>query len=230
MELYYKYQPITWYIGVIEASPNSVAEIVQPKYIPNDQLDAIYEEKKSIDEGLVSLEPIGCLTKFLLFETKDGKTVLFSNFLSGAVELPTWSATEDLGVAGYYVCNVPNTISKDKRSGAWGARVLEYRTKKTPYNKEPIFGIHLINDAGRWCFYRFGEKKPFENEKAYKSYRKTERFTVEMLVAYCRELGIPVYDRNWYTNNSIVIERRLKPNESGISYGEAAIKFRIEQG
>ena len=229
MELYYKYQPVTWYIGVIEASPESVAEIIQPKYIPIEQLDGIYQEKKPVDQGLSSLVPIGDLTKFVLVETIDGRTVLFNNFLSGAVELPTWSAAEGLGVSGYHICNIPNTISKDQRSGAWGAREIEYRTTETPFNQEPKFGIHLINDAGRWCFYRYGEKQPFENEKVYKSYRKTDRFTQEMLIDYCKALGIPVYDRNFYSDKYILIEQKLQTGEKGLTYEEAAIKLRIKQ-
>ncbi|MHC4479203.1 MAG: hypothetical protein ACYTEL_26580 [Planctomycetota bacterium] len=106
---------------------------------------------------------------------------------------------------------------------------MEYRTTENPYNQEPTFGVHVINDAGRWCFYRFGEKRDFEDQKAYKALRKPNRFTVEMLVRYCRELGIPVYDRDWYSDSWIVIEGKLRPDEHGISYEEAAVKLRIRQ-
>jgi len=229
MELYYKYQPVTWDIGVIEALPDAVVEVVWHRYIPRDRLDGIYRKKLSIDKGLVLLEPLGALTKFLLFETIDKRTVLFSNFLMGAVDLPTWNVSDDLGVSAYYVCNVPNTISKDQRSGACGARILEYRTIETPFNQEPKFGIHLINDAGHWCFYRFGEKLPFENKKTYKSYRKTDRFTVDMLVDYCRALGIPVYDKSYYSDKCILVEKKLKLGENGLSYEKARVKLRIEQ-
>ena len=115
------------------------------------------------------------------------------------------------------------------RAGAYGARVVEFRTPENPYNQEPTFGVQVVNDAGRWCFYRFGEKRDFEDEKAYKAWRKPDRFTPEMLVKYCRELGIPVYDRDWYGNKWIVIERILRPGEEGMSYRQAAVKLRIRQ-
>jgi len=229
MELYYKYQPVTWYVGVIEAPPKEVAGVVQPRYIPNDELIGIYQEKVSIEEGLALLEPLGSLTKFLLAETIDGKTVLFNNHLIDAVELPTWNVTQDLGVPGYCICNVPNTIASDHMSGMYGARKVEYRIPGNTIVQEPTFGIHLINDSGRWCFYRYGDKLPFEDEKAYKSRRKTDRFTEEMLVEYCRELGIPVYDRNWYANNIITIHRSPICDEEGVTYNEAAKELRIEK-
>ncbi len=229
MELYYKYQPVTWYIGVVGAAVEAVADVIQPLYIPNHKLKDIRHETGTVDAAFTSTEPLGPPHgKFLLIKTKDGRTAMFTNALFEAVLLPIWYAAEKLHTSAYYVCNVPNTISRDQRSGAYGGRKLEFRTPETPFNQEPKFGIHLINDAGKWCFYRFGERQPFENEKAYKSFRKTERFTVEMLVAYCKELGIPVYDRDWYTDNTILIERHLRPSEHGMSYKEAQIKLRID--
>lgn len=230
MELYYRYQPVTWWIGVVEAHPEEVSRVIQPLYVPNDVLNGIHRETGLVDEALAKLHPLGPPHgKFLLVKTKDGRTVMFTNTLFEAVELPTWNAAEKLSTSAYYVCNVPNTISRDQKSGVYGGRKLEFRTPDTPFNQEPTFGVHLVNDAGLWCFYRFGEKQGFEDEKAYKAWRKQDRFTVEMLEKYCRELSIPVYDRNWYSNNWIVIERKLQPDEKGISYKEAAVKFRIKQ-
>ena len=228
MELYYKFQPITWFVGVIDASPKEVATVIQPLYIPYKELEGIYQEAMSIDKGLSNLEPLGGMRKFLLVETIDGRTVLFNTFVMGAVELPTTYAAENLDVSSYYVCNVPNTISKDQYSGAWGARKIEYRIPGNTISEEPTFGIHLINDCGKWCFYRYGSQ-PFEDEKAYKSYRKTSRFTEKMLVDYCEALGVPVYDRDFYTDNSIIIQRKPRPNEKGLTYEEAAVKLRISQ-
>jgi hypothetical protein len=230
MELYYKYQPVTWWIGVIDAKPDDVAEVIQPLYMPDETLVGIFHKEKPIEQILENMAPLGPHNKFLLILTNDKRTALFCNGAgSGMVELPTWYASKNLQTPAYYVCNIPNTISRDQMSGAWGARILEYRTTKTPYNKEPEFGVQLINDAGPWCFYRFGEKQPFENEKAYKSYRKIDRFTVEMLINYCKALGIPVYDREFYSDKCVIIEEKPKPDQKGLSYEEAAIKLRIRQ-
>ena len=229
MEIYYKYQPVTWRMGIINALPNEVVNVIQPLYMPDDTLQGIFSGKENIDKVFSDFTPLGPANKFLLIETQDFRTALFANTLFGSVELPTWYAAGNLITYAYYICNVPNTISRDQRTGAYGARILEYRTPETPFNQEPKFGIHLINDAGRWCFYRYGEKQPFENESAYKSYRKTDRFTEEMLVKYCLGLGIPVYDRNFYSDKYILIEQKLKPGEKGLTYEEAAVKLRIKQ-
>jgi len=228
MDIYKKFQPVTWYIGVIEAEAEDIIRNIQPLYIPDKELEGIYQEKKPIEESLASLEPIGGPTKFLLFETVDRRTVLFNTIIS-FVELPTSYAMDQLGVSSYYICNVPNTISKDQRSGAWGARKLEYRVPGNTIVQEPTFGIHLINDCGRWCFYRNGEKQPFEDENAYKAWRKRDRFTEKMLIEYCQALGIPVYDSEFYTDNCIIIEGKSHANEKGYSYEEAAIKLRISR-
>jgi hypothetical protein len=229
MELYYKYQPVTWYIGVIEAAPDAVADVIQPLYMPDDTLRGIFHKKECIDNVLSEFEPLGPGNKFLLVETKNGWATLFCNAFYDSVGMPASYAADKLCVSHYVVCNVPTTISHDQRSGAYGARKLEFRTANNPITEEPVFGVHLINDAGRWCFYRYGKKQPFENERAYRSFRKTDRFTANMLATYCMELGIPVYDRNWYSDNAIVIEQKLGPDEHGISYEEAREKLRIDQ-
>jgi len=227
MNLYKEFQPVTWNIGIIDAQPKDIAEITQPKYIPPGELDGIYQEKKTIDEALANLEPIKSNFKFLLIETVDRRTVLFNSCPSGGVELPTWSALRNLGVSAYYICNVPNTISKDRKSGAWGARKIEYRTLETPYGQDPAFGVQVINDCGRWHFCRYGEIQSFENENAYKSFRKPDRFTEDMLFDYCSALAIPVYDRNFYTENCIIIAEKSSPDIKGMTYKEAAKSLRI---
>jgi hypothetical protein len=231
MELYRKYQPATWYIGIIGALPDAVVPIIHPLYIPDNLIKNINHATGPIDEALQGLEPLAHPFKYLLVETKDGRTTLFCNgFLGsgGASEMPTWMAGDKLGVRTYIVRNVPNTISKDQKTGCWGSRVIEFREPEVALGvKPPTFGIHVTNDAGKWHFYRYGEKQSFENEKAYKFWRKPERFTVEMLVEYCRQLHIPVYDREFYSNKYIIIEEKARPGRSGISYQEAALKFRI---
>jgi len=229
MELYNKYQPVTWDIGVIEATPVDVAGAIQSLYAPPERLEDICHEAITINEALLHMEPLGLADKFLLIETKCGRTVMFGNAFYSMVQLPTWTAGENLGVSAYYVCNVPNTISKDQRSGEFGARILEYRKPEDPYGQKATFRIDVINDAGRWKFYRVGEKRPFEDEKAYRSFRKTDRFTVEMLVKYCRELGIPVYDRDWYSDNIITIHRTPLPDAKGLTFEEAQIELRIKK-
>jgi hypothetical protein len=220
MELYHKYQPVTWSIGVVEAPPEAISKVIVPLYFPSSELNGIYHHNDDIEIALMQMAPLGLPVKYLLIETIDCRTVLFSNIPSGATELPTWYAMTKLQVPAYCITNRPNTISADRKSGVYGGRKIENRTITNPYNKEPTFGIQVINDAGKWHFYRFGDKLPFENEQAYERFRKMERFTQEMLVQYCTELGIPVYDKKWYSRKWILIQGNTNLKEKGITYQE----------
>ena len=185
MELYHKYQPVTWNMAVLDTKPEAVAEFLQANYVPERKLKAVRHCRGTIDEMLAAMEPLGSPRKYALMRTRDKRTSMFSTAFLDNIELPTWRAAQHLAVCAYIVCDIPNTISKDQRSGKYGARVLEYRTPHTPFNEEPAFGIHVVNDAGKWHFYRFGEKQPFEHEEAYRAFRKPNRFTREMLEEYC---------------------------------------------
>ena len=44
-----------------------------------------------------------------------------------------------------------------------------------------------------------------------------------------RELGIPVYDRNWYSENIITIHRSPIPDVEGLTYDEAKKELQIEK-
>ena len=65
MDIYKQFQPVTWDVGVIDSNFRDVARYIQPLYIPDNELEGIYQERKPIGEGLASLEPIGGPTKFL---------------------------------------------------------------------------------------------------------------------------------------------------------------------
>lgn len=141
-DLYQNFQPITWRIGIIDAGPDEVVRAIEPVYAISHQLQDIQHRNGSIDEMLKGIEPLGPADKILIVETTNGRSVMFCNsFIDGMVLLPTWTAGETLGVNAYYVRNVPNTISRDHRSGNYGARTVEFRSPQDPYGKEPTFGI-----------------------------------------------------------------------------------------
>jgi hypothetical protein len=50
--------------------------------------------------------------------------------------------------------------------------------------------VEVLWDGGRWEFHEYGAALPFEEADAYKSRRKGDRLTPEMLVRYARTLGI----------------------------------------
>ena len=62
--------------------------------------------------------------------------------------------------------------------------------------------IAASNDGGRWVFDQSGEPYEFENLAAYKSKRKRERFTRELLLEYLRHFGIRPFDDDFYVVNA----------------------------
>ena len=231
MNLYQKFGPVTWWVGVVAADLRSVAKAIQPLYIPNDVLLGMHETESTVDTMLESLVPLGeRATKFLLVKTTDGRTAVFWNGLfAGGVEWPTWHAAQNLGVEGYVVCNVPNTISRDQKSGAWGCRTVEMRLPADMPPKEPTFGVHLVNDAGKWHFVRYGRAMEFENSKAYHAMRKVDRFTEQMLVDYCHSLTVPIYERGFYDDTCLLVEREHEPEKLGLNWEEAGKMLRFDR-
>jgi len=233
MELYDKYQPVTWDIGVIQACAEKVSRTIREwsaldLWARDENRICVTRECRSIHDAMLRMQPLGLADKFLLVESIDGRTALFTNAFAPFTEMPTWYSARKLQVPAYYICNEPKTISRDQRSGRYGARVLEFRKPEDPYGQQPTFRVAVINDAGRWCFERYGDKQSFEEGQVYKALRKPNRFTGEMLVRYCQQLKIPVYDSAWYSDRVTLIQGTPFRNVPGRSYEEARQELRID--
>ena len=61
-----------------------------------------------------------------------------------------------------------------------------------------IRDIRAFRDMGGWEFQESGTPLPFEDTSAYRSARAKERFTIEMLERYLREMGIRAFDEDFY--------------------------------
>ena len=64
--------------------------------------------------------------------------------------------------------------------------------------------IQASDQDGRWEFYQSGEPLPFEDLEAYERRRVRDRFTPEMLDAYCAALGLRPFDPDFYLASGIV--------------------------
>ncbi|ASN22186.1 hypothetical protein [Arthrobacter sp. YN] len=61
--------------------------------------------------------------------------------------------------------------------------------------------VSLVNDD-KWVFDRDGMAfADFEDTAAYKSFKTTDRFTHDMLVTYCRHLGLDPFSEDFYVPN-----------------------------
>ena len=64
--------------------------------------------------------------------------------------------------------------------------------------------IQASDQDGRWEFDQSGEPLPFEDLEAYQRRRVRDRFTPEMLEAYCAALGLRPFDPDFYLASGIV--------------------------
>jgi hypothetical protein len=69
-----------------------------------------------------------------------------------------------------------------------------------------IRSIAAVNDGGRWTWDESGTPQLFETPDRYAARRIRDRFTIEMLDAYCRALGIRYFDSEFYGPDAVLIE------------------------
>lgn len=70
-----------------------------------------------------------------------------------------------------------------------------------------LFGISVINDEGKWRFFRQGQGLEFEDNERYNARRIRDRFDHDLLVDYCLRLGLKVYSPDWYKDDYIIVHR-----------------------
>ncbi len=66
--------------------------------------------------------------------------------------------------------------------------------------------LYAMRDGGRWAFSDHGSRYDFEDVAEYDARRVRDRFTVEMLRRYLRELGVPVVRAN-DVRRAVYVER-----------------------
>jgi len=139
----------------------------------------------SLKEAVTFLTPGGDVTRYVCVPV--GRwTALISNGPLGTDVgvLPSYAARE-LGRRAIRVVSVDDTAT-------YPARVLEVYG---PGGEPPLAlerSIVAANDGGQWVFETSGSAYPFEDQVAYSNRVKARRFTTDMVLAYLRELGVPV--------------------------------------
>lgn len=61
--------------------------------------------------------------------------------------------------------------------------------------------------TSRYAFVQKGPVQPWEDSKHYNKRLKRDRFTPEILESYCKELGIDVFNLDFYAGPSVFMER-----------------------
>jgi len=197
-----KLAPLTFSWGFLEAPVEAVNNSYvswQKKILQSCKVEAI---NLSLADALRKLEPLDTGSQRVLFlSTKSNWTACFDNGAKGGNPSTfVGELAERLKCRGVACGAVPNTLTKSDRGklGTWGA------VKFTLFAPEPRQRLNIdrsvsvINDVRGWKFDSLGTVQPFEQVERYGAKRIAERFTPEMLEAYCRALGIELFDENFY--------------------------------
>ena len=198
--------PITSTLGFLKCDAETAASVFYEWHtricLPRRQSlamkDVFAESLEAILQSLlplVSIEPI----RYLFVPTRGRWTAYFDNGWCGGDPPSVVSyLVKKIGCLGIRAVWVPNTRSEHK--GRYGAVIFEVYDKPNPILniRRSVALVNEGNWSNKWDFYTSGEPFPFEQTERYNTYRKTDRFTPEMLDAYLKELGIDAFSEDFY--------------------------------
>jgi hypothetical protein len=202
-----EYAPVTFHCGFVESPFEAFSAALVSWHKEVEAKRGGHTEMSwfsaSLPEALLRLEPLRTPTdRDLFIETQSGWTATFSNGLrvnsafTGVSYLP-----KVLKCRGLDVACVPDRRNKAGRDGLqiYGVTVFTlYGPEETDWLNR-IRHISLTNDAGiRRKFVAEGQVQPFELTENYKAKKLSNRFTPEMLEAYCKALDIDVFSSGFY--------------------------------
>ncbi len=155
--------------------------------------------------ALALLEPLN-LAPYLVIETHSPWTAVFMGHPSGPQSaIPHLSKTNKC--RGVFVSCVPDTYDPQQHRGTWGAvQFMTYAANsKALLNDERT--VQAVNESGKWRFESSGVAYPFEDVSKYDARLVKDRFSCDMLQDYCDNLGIKLFDEEFYGPNSTIYRR-----------------------
>lgn len=194
------------------------------------------ERSQPFPDVLHCLEPLTthAYPRELLVNTRSGWTLYVSCSVRGTdIEAPVSYLAQLLSCRGVGVETVPHTAGQPGiRRGRYGS--LQFRLfgpRPSPILNH-LRSIYLTYDGDRWVFGTSGEPQPFEQPERYKARRMRDRFTSEMLEAYCGALGIEVFESSFYGPRAVLVrtELRLPPDALSLTLEEAQAWLEIIPG
>lgn len=202
------YAPITRSIGFVRADIGDV-EVAVLHWKAQLGLSVRSEPIVGLEFGLGRLAPLvaGSRPRMLLLSHTSEWTAYFDCLLTGtdAVSAIAYLA-RTLGVPGVAVTAVPDTAGlKDYQHGQFGGVSFELFGPPGASALNSIRAIAAVNNGGRWVFVTGGTEQPFETRARYMARQIRDRFTSDMVEAYCQALGIQVFDPSAYGPRGVLV-------------------------
>jgi hypothetical protein len=150
-----------------------------------------------LSELLPALEPLtgGVRPRELLVATAGEWTALFDCGVQGGDPVSSVGfLCQDLACQGMSVATVPHTLGTGLEPlGRYGGVQWQlYGPLRNFLNY--VRGVSVANDDGRWRFDAIGTVQPYERVEVYQARKVRDRFTTELMAAYCEELGVRLFD------------------------------------
>lgn len=221
--------PITWRVAFLESYLDRVERDLREWRRELGIDSTVTRLREPLAASLERLEPLEG-RRDLLVETRDGRwTAWFSDDPFGGTDIsPASVVANRLGVRMVHLVDTPQTISADRRSGAWGAVQLQV---VGPDGEPPLYYrrvVSAVNDAGRWVWDTSGEPFEFEDLDRYEANRVRDRFPSDLLETYAAALGIEVSNPAWYGPAAALVEAAGRnPHPAARSLEAARRSFRI---
>ena len=168
----------------------------------------VTELNGTLPELFEKLLPLDWSYRWLLLETSNPEwTAIVDNSRGGSnlhaalhMHFP-----DACGITTVEVEDEPRNIKRfddEPGRGRWGSRTF------TVHDKEGLKRFLSLSNFEPWKFNQNGEPYDFEETSKYEEPKTTDRFTHEMLVEYCRQLGLEPFEDDFYvpTGRAVMIE------------------------
>jgi hypothetical protein len=161
--------------------------------------------------ALHALEPLTDQRPRELLVAAGRWTAYFDNLPNGTDPVSAvGKLSRDLKCQAVLATSIPDTESvagvRPGRSGQVGWSLLgPIQTDFINY----VRSVSVTFDGGRWRFDAHGTVQGFEETDAYRARRIRDRFNSTMLQNYCREMGIDVFNPNFYGPECVLVESVL---------------------
>ena len=207
--LHGKWAPITFSVGFLETNIGSACDALiewRKKIYSSIEVKTM---KANLENAFLSFEGlINPPKQELLISTKSDWVAYFDNGMNGTDPFgPISYLSEIEHIRGLTITAVPHTLDDDygKESGTYGSWQFELfsSNRRDFLNIERSIG--LTYDGGRWVFVNEGEILDFEDQNAYRRRNVRSRFGFEILISYCKSLGLDINNSSFYGDDCCII-------------------------
>jgi hypothetical protein len=209
--------PVTSTIGFIETDlPTAVRSFVrwqEPIQSPRGVVLATRSLEGGLESAIMALPPLTSVEarRFLFVATASSWVAYFDNGYRGTDATgPMAYLARTMGCRAMRVVAIPHHEPK-RANGHWrgryGATILDLFGPEVKNHANTIRSITMMNDGGKWTFHEMGDRLAFEDPETYKAKRIRDRFPVELLAHYLKQLGLEPFAESFYRSPAVLVEK-----------------------